>query len=104
MLGLTRECRITMTHGGHSAGFRRPMQTRGAPVAVVAFLPHPDEACMDHRTREENVDDGLTARTNTAIREALEGRRRGLALLLPFAGPAIVVSVAYMDPGNFAPN
>ncbi|HEY1610619.1 MAG TPA: Nramp family divalent metal transporter [Paraburkholderia sp.] len=59
---------------------------------------------MDHRTREENVDDGLTARTNTAIREALEGRRRGLALLLPFAGPAIVVSVAYMDPGNFATN
>ncbi|HTH58803.1 MAG TPA: Nramp family divalent metal transporter [Paraburkholderia sp.] len=59
---------------------------------------------MDHRTREQDVDTGLTARTNTAIREALEGRRRGAALLLPFAGPAVVVSVAYMDPGNFATN
>jgi manganese transport protein len=59
---------------------------------------------MDHRTREEDVDAGLTARTNTAIREALDGRRRGAALLLPLAGPAVVVSVAYMDPGNFATN
>ncbi len=24
--------------------------------------------------------------------------------LMPFAGPAVVVSVAYMDPGNFATN
>ncbi|RDS79178.1 divalent metal cation transporter [Dyella monticola] len=38
------------------------------------------------------------------MREVLAGRRRGLAALLPFAGPAIVVSVAYMDPGNFAIN
>lgn len=59
---------------------------------------------MDHRTRDEDVDSGLTARTSTAIREALAGRRRGAALLLPFAGPAVVVSVAYMDPGNFATN
>jgi manganese transport protein len=34
----------------------------------------------------------------------LEGRRRGALMLLPFAGPAVVVSVAYMDPGNFATN
>jgi manganese transport protein len=34
----------------------------------------------------------------------LEGRRRGALVLLPFAGPAVVVSVAYMDPGNFATN
>jgi manganese transport protein len=59
---------------------------------------------MDHRTRDEHPATGVTARTNTAIREALAGRRRGAALLLPFAGPAVVVSVAYMDPGNFATN
>jgi manganese transport protein len=59
---------------------------------------------MDHRTREENLPDGLTKSTAAAVREALEGRRRGLALLLPLAGPAVVVSVAYMDPGNFATN
>jgi manganese transport protein len=39
-----------------------------------------------------------------AAREVLEGRRRGAFNLLPFAGPAVVVSVAYMDPGNFATN
>ena len=38
------------------------------------------------------------------MREALEGRQRGARFLLPFAGPAVVVSVAYMDPGNLATN
>jgi manganese transport protein len=47
---------------------------------------------------------GLTGRTDSAIIEALAGRRRGLRALLPFAGPAFVASVAYMDPGNFATN
>ncbi|MFP6560148.1 Nramp family divalent metal transporter [Paraburkholderia sp. B3] len=59
---------------------------------------------MDHRTREDPLPDGLTKSTAAAVREALEGRRRGAALLLPLAGPAVVVSVAYMDPGNFATN
>ena len=36
--------------------------------------------------------------------DVLSGRRRGLSALLPFAGPAMVVSVAYIDPGNFATN
>ncbi|MDR7486470.1 MAG: Nramp family divalent metal transporter [Armatimonadota bacterium] len=31
-------------------------------------------------------------------------RRRGLARVLPFLGPAFVASVAYVDPGNFATN
>ena len=39
-----------------------------------------------------------------AAGEALAGQRRGLGSLLPFAGPAFVASVAYMDPGNFATN
>ncbi len=39
-----------------------------------------------------------------AAHEALAGKRRGIAALLPFAGPAFVASVAYMDPGNFATN
>ena len=33
-----------------------------------------------------------------------KSKRRGLARLLPFMGPAFVASVAYMDPGNFATN
>jgi manganese transport protein len=46
----------------------------------------------------------LTDRAVFAGREALAGRRRGLVSLLPFAGPAVMASVAYMDPGNFATN
>jgi manganese transport protein len=46
----------------------------------------------------------LSARTVFAGQEALAGRRRGLRAFLPFAGPAVIASVAYMDPGNFATN
>src|SRR6267154_153296 len=46
----------------------------------------------------------LTDRTILAASEALAGRRGGLRSLLPFAGPAVIASVAYMDPGNFATN
>src|SRR5712671_1588060 len=46
----------------------------------------------------------LTDRAILAGSEALAGRRRGLRSLLPFAGPAVTASVAYMDPGNFATN
>src|SRR6218665_3287473 len=45
-----------------------------------------------------------TERTALAVRAVLEGRRRGASMLLPFAGPAVVVSVAYMDPANLATN
>jgi manganese transport protein len=33
-----------------------------------------------------------------------KSKKRGLARLLPFMGPAFIASVAYMDPGNFATN
>ncbi len=47
---------------------------------------------------------GMTARTVQAGLAALAGERRGLRAFLPFAGPAVIASVAYMDPGNFATN
>jgi manganese transport protein len=46
----------------------------------------------------------LSGRTDLAIREALAGQRRGIRAALPLAGPAVIASVAYMDPGNFATN
>src|ERR1700719_4093806 len=46
----------------------------------------------------------LSDRTVAAGREVMAGRRRGLRAILPFAGPAIITSIAYMDPGNFATN
>ena len=46
----------------------------------------------------------LSERTAAAAREVLAGRRRGVRAYLVFAGPAVVASIAYMDPGNFATN
>ncbi len=46
----------------------------------------------------------LSERTNTQIREVLAGQRRGIGAVLLFAGPAVIASIAYMDPGNFATN
>src|ERR1700756_4147586 len=46
----------------------------------------------------------LTERTMLAGRETLLGRRRGPLAILPFVGPAVIASIAYMDPGNFATN
>lgn len=46
----------------------------------------------------------LTGQTQWAMREVLEGRKRGLGAAMLFTGPAVVASIAYMDPGNFATN
>jgi manganese transport protein len=46
----------------------------------------------------------LSDRTTHAVREALAGRRGGWRTALAVAGPAVIASVAYMDPGNFATN
>ena len=48
--------------------------------------------------------DTITTRTQIAMDEVLQGRRRGLRAVLPFLGPAVIASVAYMDPGNYATN
>ncbi|HEY1736133.1 MAG TPA: Nramp family divalent metal transporter, partial [Methylovirgula sp.] len=47
---------------------------------------------------------GSSSKTQLAIREVLEGRRHGLGALLTLAGPAVIASIAYMDPGNYATN
>src|SRR5271165_167776 len=46
----------------------------------------------------------LTERTVAAARQVLDSQRLGWHRYLAFAGPAIVASIAYMDPGNFATN
>src|SRR5207248_3989375 len=46
----------------------------------------------------------LSERTARAAREVLAGERKDLRAYLSFAGPAVVASIAYMDPGNFATN
>jgi manganese transport protein len=46
----------------------------------------------------------MSDRTVAAARALLAGERRGVRGYLAFAGPAVVASIAYMDPGNFATN
>jgi manganese transport protein len=46
----------------------------------------------------------LSERTVAAGQAVLTGLRRGPFSFLPFAGPAVIASIAYMDPGNFATN
>ena len=45
----------------------------------------------------------ITERTAAAIQETLAGRGPRFSALL-FVGPAVIASIAYMDPGNFATN
>jgi manganese transport protein len=46
----------------------------------------------------------LSERAIAAAQRLLSGQRPGLAGYLAFGGPAIIASIAYMDPGNFATN
>lgn len=46
----------------------------------------------------------LNDRTTLGIRAVLSGERRGPTTAFLFAGPAVIASIAYMDPGNFATN
>ncbi|WP_170928806.1 Nramp family divalent metal transporter [Deinococcus hopiensis] len=45
----------------------------------------------------------MTARAAEILSQRGE-KRRGLGRVAPFLGPAIIASIAYMDPGNFATN
>ncbi len=54
--------------------------------------------------RDATAMGAVSGRTDAAIREVLAGRRRGFGSALVMVGPAVVASIAYMDPGNFATN
>lgn len=49
-------------------------------------------------------DSSLTGRTSKGISEMLAGKRKGGRTFLLMVGPAVIASIAYMDPGNFATN
>src|SRR5215469_3711411 len=46
----------------------------------------------------------LTARTVSRTMATLAGGPGGLRTALAFGGPAVIASIAYIDPGNFATN
>lgn len=59
-----------------------------------------DQTVTDRLSKRQS----LSERTVRAAHAVLEGRQRGWRPYLAFAGPAVVASIAYMDPGNFATN
>jgi manganese transport protein len=48
--------------------------------------------------------ESLSDKTISSARQVLAGQRVGLRGYLAFVGPAVIASIAYMDPGNFATN
>src|ERR1700688_3322734 len=46
----------------------------------------------------------ITARTVATAQALIRGQRLGPGAYLAFGGPAVIASIAYMDPGNFATN
>jgi manganese transport protein len=46
----------------------------------------------------------LSSRNTATAQAILSGEKRGFAAYFVFVGPAVVASIAYMDPGNFATN
>jgi manganese transport protein len=63
-------------------------------------MPSSDSASQP---KERSLTDDHTLEAAAEILSG-ESKRRGLARLLPFLGPAFIASVAYVDPGNFATN
>jgi len=60
---------------------------------------HVDMSNLTDRRRRS-----LSERTVATARQVLAGQRGGLPAYWAFAGPAVIASIAYMDPGNFASN
>src|ERR1700755_825380 len=56
------------------------------------------------RTASYALSGESTTDTVTAMRDVLDNTRGAIRTLLPFAGPGVIASVGYMDPGNFATN
>lgn len=73
-------------------------------MSAGAQAPAPEREA-GHEARSD-VDVALPgeALVADAAQRSLEGKRRGLARLWPFLGPAFIASIAYIDPGNFATN
>ncbi|WP_425387104.1 Nramp family divalent metal transporter [Deinococcus apachensis] len=67
-------------------------------MSLAPFPPDP-HAAPAHRS---DLDARMTARAAEVLGRT--SQRRGLARIAPFLGPAVIASIAYMDPGNFATN
>jgi manganese transport protein len=86
---------------GRFGAMRRMTPLAGAlqPAGDASPIPGPLPGRLQGRLPEP-----LSDRTRRAIAEYFAGRRGGSRSALLFAGPAVLASTAYMDPGNFAVN
>ena len=68
-------------------------------VAQATLTPEPDGS----QPLADSLP-SLSERTRNTLSETLAGRRQGLRGVLALTGPALVTSVAYVDPGNYVTN
>jgi len=73
-------------------------------VSAGAQAPAPEREAGDGARSDVDVVLPGEALVADAAQRSLEGKRRGIARLWPFLGPAFIASIAYIDPGNFATN
>lgn len=59
---------------------------------------------MSAVTHSDLAATAMTRRTSAVMGEVLAGRLKGPKAMLAFVGPAVIASIAYMDPGNYATN
>ncbi len=87
----------------HSAASTNVIERAIAIIRTHRYgLPHPYPGPSHAVDGMNAISAKLDARTRDAALSAL--RSRGRMRLLPFIGPAVIASVAYIDPGNFATN
>ena len=67
----------------------------------MSTTPSSSDADVSFRPASQ-LDARMTERAAEVV--ARRSNRRGLARIVPFLGPAVIASIAYMDPGNFATN
>src|SRR5580658_7182149 len=63
-----------------------------------------EAASLDAASLIDRPGGSLSERAVIAGRELLAGRRSGWRAYTVFIGPAVIASIAYVDPGNFATN
>lgn len=75
-----------------------------SPWNPAAMEQRVTDSILQNESSPESAPLSSSERTLVVARKALAGRRRGLGSYLAFVGPAVIASIAYMDPGNFATN
>jgi manganese transport protein len=88
----------------HSDGDASSVCVGGSGIAAGTAAPESEAESFAGVSGGSIRIGSLTERSIKTARDVLAGRRDGLRAHLAFVGPAVIASIAYMDPGNFATN